>query len=202
MNLRHRDLVERALLTFFISWLAWRIGYGIHTGETSWVSGFVLVGELLVLGFVLAGRRASEVSVSPREWLLGFAGTSAPLFVQPGGEAIAPVWLLVGLFVVGAAMQLAAKLNLNRSFGVVPANRGVVTTGFYSIVRHPVYATYLISHVAFLLANPTLWNAAVYAIALTLQVMRMRAEEGLLARDPAYAAYLQNVRYRLVPGVY
>jgi protein-S-isoprenylcysteine O-methyltransferase Ste14 len=200
--LRLRDLVERIALVTFVSWLAWRIVDAVLTGETSWVSGFVLVGEVMVLIFVLIGRRASAVSVSPREWLLAFAGTAAPLFVTPGGHAMAPMWLIAALFMVGISLQLAAKLNLNRSFGIVPANRGVVTTGFYGIVRHPVYASYLLGHLAFLLLNPTLWNLAVYVAALGLQIGRMMAEENLLSRDPAYAAYLQTVRYRLVPGLY
>lgn len=200
--LRLRDLFERALLVCFFGSLVWRIGAAVLAGETSWISAFVLVGELLILFFVLIGRRATAVSVSPREWLLAFSGTAAPLFVQPGGEPLAPAWLILALFAIGIAFQIAAKINLNRSFGIVPANRGVVTTGFYGIVRHPVYASYLIGHVAFLLINPTLWNLAIYVLALGLQIGRMMAEEGLLARDPAYAAYMQHVRYRLVPGVY
>jgi protein-S-isoprenylcysteine O-methyltransferase Ste14 len=201
-NLKVRDLVERVLLICFFSWLAWRIGSAVIAGETSWASLLVLAGEILVIAFVLIGRPASDVSQSPREWLLAFAGTAAPLFVQPGGEALAPTWIIASLFFMGIGLQLAAKISLNRSFGIVPANRGVVTTGFYRVVRHPVYASYLVGHAAFLMINPTLWNVAVYGVALALQVGRMLAEEGLLSRDPAYASYMQTVRYRLVPGVY
>jgi protein-S-isoprenylcysteine O-methyltransferase Ste14 len=39
-------------------------------------------------------------------------------------------------------------------------------------------------------------------VALCLQLVRMQAEERLLSRDPMYAEYAQNVRYRLVPGLY
>ena len=104
--------------------------------------------------------------------------------------------------VTGLSMQIAAKINLNRSFGIVPANRGVVTDGFYSIVRHPVYASYLIGHVGFLLLNPNWWNLTVYTSGLAFQVSRMLMEEGLLSHDPLYQAYRQHVRYRLVPGVF
>lgn len=202
MTMRVRDTVERVLLCVFVSWLAWRIGSSILAGDTTWVSALVLVGELLVLFFVLIGRPASAVSTSPREWLLAFAGSAAPLFVMPGGEQIAPTPVIAAVFLIGILAQIAAKLSLNRSFGVVPANRGVVTTGLYGLIRHPVYASYLIGHAAFLLANPTFWNLAVYSIALALQVGRILAEEGLLARDAAYVAYQQSVRYRLVPGVF
>jgi protein-S-isoprenylcysteine O-methyltransferase Ste14 len=40
----------------------------------------------------------------------------------------------------------------------MPANRGVVSSGLYRLVRHPIYMGYLITHAGFLLANPTVWN--------------------------------------------
>jgi protein-S-isoprenylcysteine O-methyltransferase Ste14 len=202
MSMHVRDLAERVFLAGFVSWLAWRIGAAIWAGETSWVSAFVLVGELLVLVFVLIGRPAKDVSAKPDEWALAFAASATPLLVTPGGEPFVPVSVLAALFALSIGAQIMAKLSLNRSFGMVPANRGVVTSGLYGLVRHPVYASYLLGHVAFLLANPTVWNASLYAVALCLQLVRMQAEERLLSRDPVYADYAQTVRYRLVPGVY
>ena len=43
---------------------------------------------------------------------------------------------------------IAGKITLGRSFGIVPANRGVVTAG-RTLVRHPIYTGYLVSHLAF-----------------------------------------------------
>ena len=197
-----RDIIERTALTALTGSMAFRVLMAILKGDEPWVSALVLVGELLLLFFVIFARSASEGSTSTREWLIAFAGTAAPLFATPGGSPALPVNIIAVIFIVGIFLQVAAKLNLNRSFGIVPANRGVVTTGFYGIVRHPVYASYFIGHMAFLLVNPTLWNFCVYSIELGFQIARMHAEEGLLSRDPAYAAYLRNVRYRLVPGVF
>jgi protein-S-isoprenylcysteine O-methyltransferase Ste14 len=197
-----RDIIERTALAALTGSLAWRIGAAILQGDEPWVSALVLVGELLLLFFVVFARPASHGSTSTREWLIAFAGTAAPLLATPGGSPLLPVNIIAVIFLIGIALQVMAKVNLNRSFGIVPANRGVVTSGFYRLVRHPVYASYFIGHVAFLLVNPTLWNFCIYSIELGFQIARMRAEEGLLARDPIYAAYLRNVRYRLVPGVY
>jgi protein-S-isoprenylcysteine O-methyltransferase Ste14 len=197
-----RDIIERTALAALTGSLAWRIGAAIWAGDEPWVSALVLVGELLLLFFVVFARRASEGSTSTREWLIAFAGTAAPLLATPGGSPLLPVNIIAIIFVVGIMLQVAAKVNLNRSFGIVPANRGVVTTGFYRVVRHPVYASYFIGHVAFFLVNPTIWNLCIYSVELGFQIARMHAEEGLLSRDPAYANYLRTVRYRLVPGVY
>jgi protein-S-isoprenylcysteine O-methyltransferase Ste14 len=197
-----RDTFERLCLAALVGWLAFRIGVGILTGEESIVALFVLAGELIVLGFVIFGRPAVKSSASTKEWLIAFAGTSAPTFVVVGGTPLLPLQVVFWVCLTGLSLQIAAKINLNRSFGIVPANRGVVTDGFYSIVRHPVYASYLVGHVGFLLLNPNWWNLAVYTAGLSFQVSRMIMEEGLLSQDPAYAAYRQHVRYRLVPGVF
>ena len=84
----------------------------------------------------------------------------------------------------------------------MPANRGVKLGGPYRYVRHPMYAGYLLCHVAFLLLNPSPWNLVVYALCDGLQVPRILAEERLLCRDGTYAAYRARVRWRLIPGVF
>ena len=68
----------------------------------------------------------------------------------------------------GACMVIAAKMTLGRSFGIVPANRGIVATGPYSIIRHPIYAGYLIAHVGFLVAHPTMWNVVILILSDTV----------------------------------
>lgn len=202
MSLKLRDLIERVLLCAFVGSLTYRLLTAIVAGQTAWVSGLVLVGEIMILALVLFRRPAADISTSWREWLLAFAGSAAPLLIAPGGQQLVATDVLGLVFVVSIIAQVAAKASLNFSFGIVPANRGVRTKGLYAFVRHPVYATYLVGHVAFLLGNWSAWNICVYSFALALQIGRIMAEENLLTRDPEYAAYRQRVRYRLVPGVF
>ena len=68
-------------------------------------------------------------------------------------EAVTVTISACGLIVV-----IGGKVSLGRSFGLMPANRGVVSTGLYRLVRHPIYMGYLITHVGFVAANPTIWN--------------------------------------------
>src|SRR5438093_1166549 len=84
-------------------------------------------------------------------------------------------------------------------FGLAAANRGVKRAGPYRLLRHPMYAGYALTQIAFLLLNPGLWNLAVYALSWGVQVLRIRAEERVLLEDPAYRAYAGEVRYRLLP---
>jgi protein-S-isoprenylcysteine O-methyltransferase Ste14 len=94
------------------------------------------------------------------------------------------------------------KMALGRSFGVVPANRGVVVRGPYNVVRHPIYAGYLVTHAAFLLAHPAPWNVAIVLCADTALIVRALMEERVLSTDAAYQQYCQRVGWHLVPGVF
>jgi protein-S-isoprenylcysteine O-methyltransferase Ste14 len=84
----------------------------------------------------------------------------------------------------------------------MPANRGVVSSGLYRLVRHPIYMGYLITHIGFVLANGTLGNLAIFLGADIALLVRAVYEERVLARDGAYREYQQRVRYRVVPGLF
>ena len=105
------------------------------------------------------------------------------------------------MMIAGLAINVAAKLFLNRSFGVVAANRGVKRGGPYRLVRHPMYLGYIVTQFGFLLSGFSIANLALYLAAWTLQVLRIIEEERFLTRDPAYRNYRGKVRYRLIPGL-
>ena len=54
----------------------------------------------------------------------------------------------------------------------------------------------------FLLANPTIWNIAMVVGADLALMRRAVCEEQTLAKDDAYRAYQQGVRWRVLPGVF
>ena len=99
-------------------------------------------------------------------------------------------------------LNRVSKIALGRSFGVVPANRGVVVRGPYTLVRHPIYAGYLITHIGFLMANPAAWNIVVVLVADTALIVRAMMEERVLIADVQYQGYCQRVGWHLLPGVF
>ena len=92
-------------------------------------------------------------------------------------------------------------LSLRRSFGIVPANRGIRTRGLYNLVRHPLYASELLVVLGIALVNPSAWNLGLFVCACVLQGLRAAAEERFLSVDPAYREYCARVKYRLIPIV-
>lgn len=162
----------------------------------------LVLGELVTLSIVLAARPARARAANPVALVSTGCATFYFLFViLDGGHALAPAWLTLGLQASGLLLQIGSKLALGRSFGLLPANRGVVTRGPYRVVRHPIYLGYFISHAGFLFAEFTVRNALLLGGLLLFQALRIREEESLLRRDPVYLDYCGRVRYRLFPGV-
>ncbi len=200
---RALDLVEKLAAAALYFWLVWRIVTGTVVHGGAFASLFSLPSEGLVLVFLLLRRRATDLSIDWRHWLLAFAATASPMLVVTGvGRPLIPTAIAAAVMVMGTLVQLHAKLTLGRSFGCVPAHRGLKLGGPYRLVRHPIYAGYFLSHLAFVLVNPTAWNVGAYVVAYAFQLPRLVSEERFLARDPEYAAYLSRVRWRLVPGIY
>jgi protein-S-isoprenylcysteine O-methyltransferase Ste14 len=196
------DWTERVLVLGLYVWLVARLVLKcMESGGL--VNLLLLPSEGLVVVFLLARRPAGAISRRPSLWLLALAATCCPMLVGTGiGETLVPVPVAAVLLLMGMVVQVSAKIALGRSIGLVPAHRGLQLAGPYRFVRHPMYAGYLLSHLAFLLVNPTMWNLAVYALCYGLQVPRLLAEERLLTQDADYRAYQAEVRYRLIPGVF
>jgi len=196
------DLAERAIVAVvYLGLVARLLTDGWYSGELT--SLLLLPSEGLVVVFLLLRRRTTDISLRGSEWLLALTATLAPMLVERGtGAALVPTSLAAGLMLMGLIVQIHAKVTLGRSFGCVPAHRGLQLSGPYRFVRHPMYAGYLLSHVAFLLVNPTLRNVGAYALCYALQIPRLLAEERLLARDRRYREYQASVKFRLIPGIF
>lgn len=113
-------------------------------------------------------------------------------------------WPLVaqGMFVVGCGVAIASFVTLGRSFAVLPAVRTIVAGGPYRLVRHPAYVGELLLVAACVTAAPSAVSGGLVLLATGVTMLRIRVEENLLRSDPAYAAYADRVRYRLLPGVW
>ena len=79
----------------------------------------------------------------------------------------------------------------------------VVSDGPYAVVRHPMYAGLVLLMVGLPLWLGSLAGALAAAVPVTTLALRIVFEERLLReRLPEYGTYAENVRARLVPGVW
>jgi protein-S-isoprenylcysteine O-methyltransferase Ste14 len=161
------------------------------------------VEQMWVVIAYLIRRPARAVSRRMSDWLLAFGGTFGGVLFRPDGAH--PQWGLTAGLVVqlfGLAICVMSFLSLGRSFGFVAADRGLVKRGPYAIVRHPIYASYLILQAGYLLQSISIRNALVMVLASGCNVGRAMAEDRMLATNEEYAEYRSQVTWRLIPGIW
>ena len=196
------DSLARVFIVALFSFMAVRIGANFL--ETGRLTGLLLLAsEGLVVVLTVFRRAPLAVDRSLRARVLTTLAMMGPPLVAPGvtSPMVADAWsaLFGG---IGLSVVVIGKISLGRSFGLIPANRGIVSTGLYRLVRHPIYLGYLITHVAFVAANPGPWNLLVLVISDIALLARAVCEEETLSQDPEYRAYQTRVRWRVVPGVF
>ena len=164
---------------------------------------FFLASESLVVIFTLLRRRASIVDGSPLAVVITTVSLFGPWLVRArGAAALVPDPVTLAITIAGASVVVVSKFTLGRSFGLIPANRGVIVRGPYRLVRHPIYTGYWIMHAALLLAHPEPLNFLAIFLADGATVIRALKEERVLCQDAEYREYCGRVRWHFVPGVF
>ena len=202
---RTRDVADsaaRLAIIALFSLMAVRLGANFL--ETGRLTGLLLLASEAIVVVLTVFRRAPMIvdrSVRARA-LTTMAMIGPPIVAPVAAASLVGEATTVSISAVGLLVIIAGKMSLGRSFGLMPANRGIVSSGLYRFVRHPIYLGYFITHVAFVAANPSLWNLVVLLTADVAQVARALCEERVLATDPAYREYQSRVRWRVVPGIF
>lgn len=159
--------------------------------------------QSLVAVVYLTRRPARRVTHRLDDWCLAFVGTFIGVLLRPDGEHAAwGIWAGTLLQLVGAAVVVACLVSLGRSFGFAAGDRGVVTRGAYHLVRHPMYAAYMLLGSGYLLQSLSLTNAVIVVIGTLCNGGRALAEERLLTVNPDYLVYRRRVPRRIVLGLW
>jgi protein-S-isoprenylcysteine O-methyltransferase Ste14 len=176
--------------------------YQFHKDPSRITLLLLAFSELLTLGLAVCTRVPRERDWSPATVVISTCASFYFLAfrIEPGIHLI-PETVAAGLQIAGVVIQVSAKISLRRSFGILPANRGVVVSGPYRFARHPIYLGYFVNQIGFLSSNFGVQNLVVLSLLWVLQIYRVAREEKVLVRDENYRKYAARVRYRFIPGV-
>lgn len=170
----------------------------VLTGQLSIIFNIIFYSLSVVCA--LARKPAKKVDSSFFSWLFTFAGIALPMLLLP----VATGEFLLGYFfqTSGIAISIIGLVSLNRSFGLVAAHRGIVSKGLYRFVRHPLYFSYEVSILGFIINNFSFYNIVLSLVHLCCQLQRIKYEEELLREDEAYREYTIKTKWRLIPFFY
>ncbi len=147
--------------------------------------GVILIALLMFVGgFVLAGLDYRFGWTHVPDWLV----------------TAASVLLLISYGLYAEVMRENAYLSRTVE---VQEGQKVVDTGLYGIVRHPMYAVTILLFMSIPLVLGSWIAFAVFLLYPGAIVLRIKNEEKVLEEGlEGYTAYMQKVKYRLLPGIW
>jgi protein-S-isoprenylcysteine O-methyltransferase Ste14 len=169
----------------------------IKTDQFVWL--MLCFSETLIVGMYIFRRKPQTISIDVFDWVIAMIGSFAPLFFRPSTWGVFPI--AEYLIMLGIVLQVLGLISLNSSFALVAANRQVKTHWMYQVVRHPIYASYCLILIGYVLVNTTMFNSFIYLLSMTFLGLRIIKEEKHLMLDPLYRQYTKKVRYRLIPYI-
>lgn len=192
-------LLAGVLMAPLWGWFAYRhVTAFLMTNEWSYL--FICISETLGAAFFLVRKFPQSVSAAPFDWIVAVVGTFSAFLLLPADWGVVPA--AKHAVVIGTGLTLLGMISLNRSFALVAAKREIKTAGMYRFVRHPLYASYLVTFTGYVLANTTLENVVVYFFVIACMFVRMFREEKHLSLDVEYRQYMRQVRYRIIPFIF
>lgn len=174
-----------------------------HSDPTGWIGAFIMTvfasiaafrwhssgllffalmffRDLAAVFFLLTRKKIVSKTRFELDDLVAYVSCAMPFFYFSSEYPINTIALLIVdiLSILGFGVATVALFELGSSFGVTPANRGVITTGIYRYLKHPMYAGYILAEVGFIMINHL--NVALFAFSVALYLVRGRAETATL----------------------
>ena len=151
----------------------------------------VLQKVIISIAFLAMG---ATIVVSALDFRFGWSSVPAAISV------IGDVLVAVGL---GIAMLTTIQNGYASANITVESGQQVVSTGLYSVVRHPMYFGNVVLMIGIPLALGSYWGLIFVIPGVAILALRILDEEKVLTQELAgYPDYTNKVHYRLMPGVW
>ncbi|MEO8049563.1 MAG: isoprenylcysteine carboxylmethyltransferase family protein [Acidobacteriota bacterium] len=125
-----------------------------------------------------------------------FLWSSVPLWAVVAGDMLTALCFYIAFVVFEENTFSSATIE-------IVEDQEVISTGLYSLVRHPMYAGALLLAIGTPLALGSYWGFLASAMLLSAGAWRLFDEEAFLSKNlPGYTDYCARVRWRLIPGIF
>lgn len=164
---------------------AMMIGFGAlafyRWQQTQLIFFLLLVLRDFAAGYFFLKRKTAQSKGSPFLKNLAYISSAMPLLYFGPTVSSKILFLVSNLSaIIGFLIVAFATIELGTSMGISPANRGIVRTGIYRYIKHPMYLGYVISEIGLLILNPL--NTTLFLISLSLYLFRTKSENKILQR--------------------
>lgn len=219
-------LLLNALIKFLVGFVLVGALVFLPAGSFGFVNGWLFLGLLFVPMFILGlvlfvkAPKLLEKRLGAKEkenTQKGVVALSGLLFV--GGFIVAgldyrfgwshvPTWaVIVASVVLLVAYTFYAEVMRENAYlsrtVEVQENQKVIDTGFYGIVRHPMYAVTIWLFLAIPVILSSWWSLLCFVPYVAVILVRIRNEEKVLEQGLAgYSDYKKRVKYRILPFIW
>lgn len=218
-NVDSKVFIVPTVLTLFL-WIILFLPAGSLKFWEGWIfwASFSLITFFITFYFITKNpdfllkrgkaQKKDSSNKSPAFFKLYYIG-----FILPGIDfrfnwSNEPAWLAVISSIIALAAYififLVFKQNSYASAVIEVENKQqVITTGPYSIVRHPMYLGMALISLFMPLALGSYWSIIPMLFIFPITILRIKNEEELLLKElTGYKDYCENTRYRLIPFVW
>lgn len=198
----------------------------LPAGSFAYINGWILMGILFVPMFfagivmmlknpdLLKKRLKAKEKQKEQDIVVKLSGLMFVAGFMVAGLGYRFRWFMLPKYavIIGAAVFLTAYIlyaevlrentYLSRTIEVVE-NQKVISTGMYSVVRHPMYSVTLLLFFSMPIVLGSLYSFLVFLIYPFIIIKRIKGEEELLEKElNGYTQYKQTVKYRLIPFIW
>jgi protein-S-isoprenylcysteine O-methyltransferase Ste14 len=193
-------------------WQAWTF-LAVYFAASAAITLYLMKKDPQLLARRMSGGPAAEKLPAQRIIMsltsLGFIGllvipaldrrlgwSHLPACVALAGDVLVGLGFLSVFFVFRENSFTSATIEL-------APDQKVISTGPYTLVRHPMYAAALVMLLGIPIGLGSWWGVPVIVAILPALIWRLLDEEKFLAENlPGYPEYQARVRYRLIPRVW
>lgn len=151
--------------------------------QTGLIFFLLLVIRDFVAAYFFLKRKPSQTKSNRVQSLVAYASSMMPLIYFAPSEDVSKGLLMVSdlMSILGFLIVALATLELGTSIGISPANRGLVKSGVYKYIKHPMYTGYVVSEIGMVLVSPV--NSIIFIVSGVLYFKRSSWESRIIIKS-------------------